>query len=81
LEYSKIYEIFLLILFSFILLSFSGKTEFGMIAGNGNGLIFLFNTETGEVWSCRTSTCNKVTIDIKDLKDKLKTLGYSEKPI
>ena len=74
-------KIFLFTLVSLIIFSFSGKAEYGMISGNANGLVFLFNTETGEVWSCGDRTCNRVAIDIEDIKKELKFKGYSKKPI
>ena len=76
-------KIFLFTLVSLIIFSFSGKAElapYGMISGNANGLVFLFNMETGEVWSCGTKTCNRVAIDTEDIKKELKSKGYSKKP-
>ena len=74
-------KIFLFSLVSLIIFSFSGKAEYGMISGNANGLVFLFNTETGEVWSCGTKACNRVAIDTEDIKKEFKSQGYSKKPI
>ena len=72
-------KIFLFTLVSLIIFSFSGKAEYGMISANG--FFFLFNTETGEVWSCGIETCSRVAIDIEDIKKELKFKGYSKKPI
>ena len=72
---------FLFILCGLLFLSFSVKAEFGMILGQpSTGVVYLFNTITGEVWSCGTRACNRVAIDIDDISNEYKSKGYLYQP-
>ena len=73
----------LFILCGLFFLSFSAKAEFAMVMGDpDSGEIWLYDTETGNVWACsyhselKSKACIRVPIDMNDISKELQDKGF-----